>query len=389
MLKIMTILSLLISFQPKLRANQLYQIEDLQQLAKKAQWLELLNHAHDIRPSLRDENWQRIITQAAMELAKESRILGPFNAERFNYLISLNKFDEVATDEFFRIYLSDYAEKYLPQCLLEPESCLKSMRSYWDNGGQNPELGVKLAHGFYNQFVNAPNLNHSIEQIVDYWRFLLPSLSAINAKKTCSDVNSLNILKLIMRQATSNSSFPVKIETIKSNLNRDCLNIIKDRFMVYLNATQFDLAFGHYQLLKSFDLTSIEDDYFMLTRYFLNRPKKSDTFNMAWSALIKLSTSSEQRLRVLDRLKNLDPLPDEFLKQDNKLILFKHLNQYFPEYIDLYAQSCLNYLEGKKEFTRGNPTINCSRLMEEKNLANLLVPTKIERYNKIKARLTL
>ena len=55
-----------------------------------------------------------------------------------------------------------------------------------------------------------------------------------------------------------------------------------------------------------------------------------------------------------------------------------------PEYLDYYARTCLEYLEGKKVFPRGNPTLHCKELFKEAKGTPWIDPGLQARYLKFK-----
>ena len=62
----------------------------------------------------------------------------------------------------------------------------------------------------------------------------------------------------------------------------------------------------------------------------------------------------------------MDPLPDEIFAlatPTKRKTLVKFMYKNLPEYFSLYAQSCLNYLKGKK-FKAGNPTFYCKEFFQ-------------------------
>ena len=133
-------------------------------------------------------------------------------------------------------------------------------------------------------------------------------------------------------------------------------------------------------------LTRQESDFFY-TIYLLRGPVVGDIFNRAWNALSSLGQNFERRKELLGRLQKQDPLEGKvFASKDQKLqrVIRRHFSQNFPEYIEYYGKTCLAYLEGKKVFPRGNPTLECDDFFEEgKDLALMH-----SRYLKIKKRAT-
>jgi hypothetical protein len=70
-------------------------------------------------------------------------------------------------------------------------------------------------------------------------------------------------------------------------------------------------------------------------------------------------------MQIFKTLKKLDPLPGEVFSSNDKEKREAVINLFasnFPEYVDHYAKTCVNFLKGIGEFPRGNPTLYCNEL---------------------------
>ncbi len=132
------------------------------------------------------------------------------------------------------------------------------------------------------------------------------------------------------------------------------------------------------------ELTQEQRDLYLFV-YILQTPSIGDTFNQAWSNLEMLGKDYERRMRLLKAVKRLDPLPDQLFStfgHKKALVVTKHLAAHFPEYLDFYSRTCLNYIQGKDSFPRGNPTINCKDFYELSSKEKIIDNEFLKQYQK-------
>ena len=106
---------------------------------------------------------------------------------------------------------------------------------------------------------------------------------------------------------------------------------------------------------------------------------------MAWNTIKNMGENYSAREDVLNKLKSLDPLPDDVFSLSDPLrekTLFSHVSTNLPEYVTFYSKSCLDYYSGNKDFPNGNPTINCKQFLKllKENLA--LITQEVKGSNK-------
>ena len=154
---------------------------------------------------------------------------------------------------------------------------------------------------------------------------------------------------------------------------------------------------GAFRALKLNKLLNNEDTSLYKVLSFLNkdpsskmRPKELEETLLAFKVLSK-NHKLREKIRV--KLNNIDPRPDAIFKlkmnlnkigpfQKKKFAQIRIIQRSFPEYLDDYALSCLDYLEGMKSFPNGNPTPNCHDLFKINMEMNIFPKSFENRYLK-------
>lgn len=81
----------------------------------------------------------------------------------------------------------------------------------------------------------------------------------------------------------------------------------------------------------------------------------------------ELATQPAQREAIMKVLKAWHPLPGDLftdLDLTKRRTVARHLQRFFPEYLDFYARTCVEFFGGKRRFPEGNPASNCHELFE-------------------------
>ena len=173
----------------------------------------------------------------------------------------------------------------------------------------------------------------------------------------------------------------------KEHLIPSCIEHLSKVLGRELYSRDFALATMAFDLLYVSDRISLRERDFFLVRNYLQKAQKGERLNLSWNALKSLANNFERRQTVLRQLKSLDPLPDQLLgipPSPEKKTLLDHLADNFPEYLDHYSQSCLDYLQGKRPFPNGNPTIHCHQIMQEAPGKNWIGRQLLARYREVK-----
>jgi hypothetical protein len=152
---------------------------------------------------------------------------------------------------------------------------------------------------------------------------------------------------------------------IATNISKECFqNFAKSVLLEKIKTAQegHEMAF---RLLDVKKLLDTEERNQYLALYLLKGPINGPIFNQAWNALKLLKKDYPTRQKLLTELLKNDPLPGEMFSLadlSRRKVLMGHFYENFPEYMDQYARVCLDFLQGKKSFPNGNPTIGCDDL---------------------------
>ena len=95
--------------------------------------------------------------------------------------------------------------------------------------------------------------------------------------------------------------------------------------------------------------------------YLLFGPSASPLYDNALNTLLSLSLNENLRQELLQQFLQIDPLAGKVfsLNTPQSLEVLLRFTRNFPEYLDSYAQTCLDFLSGYKKFPAGNPTPHC------------------------------
>ena len=356
--KLLLLTILLSFFGQNLAMGNTYSIKDLEILAQESNYEEFLDHALDIRPLERQDQWKLMVTAMADGFAKRMLTKSEIKKNDLLKIENLFSWPHLREDSLFKTRRIEIGLKYFGVCLKGTSPCWKELKTFWENDTSDPELGQKFAE-----------LTKDLKDSeISTWTFLENSLksplSEFYCKKPFVQDEVWAKLKIFYNGIPKESEF---LKTIDMTLHPDCLISINKMAMerLYRPAKADDREFS-YQFLSAQGKNNRDLTDFFYTIYLLENPSKGELFNYSWNRLNELSKSVIRREKVLKELSRLDPLPDQILgsfDDAKKRAILNHFNLKFPEYFHHYAQQCLNYYSGKGVFPYGNPTINCSKLM--------------------------
>ncbi|TNF29529.1 MAG: hypothetical protein EP319_07030 [Deltaproteobacteria bacterium] len=376
MVGIISLITMIISAGP-LRAGY-YTIKDLEVLEQNRNAKEYLEHAHDIRPSERNDHWKKMTQHMAVVFTSKMIEGRLFNRENFQFIEKINLWPTLTEDEFFQIKREGFHSGYFTQCLKKNEDtvCKLELLTAWASSRKDPDKAVEYLGMF-------KNLDKK-EEALFLSRVLNSNISAFLCKKPV--ILDLTVKRLINQAALETDA--VKFKTWNEEfMNQDCWNQIRPVFDESLMGSSSYHREQSFKVLEARgDLIDIEKSVFLIS-YILDEPKVGRLFNLAWNELKQIGKNNNYRRRVLARMKNMDPLPGRLfhlIDENKKSILLTQLDRNFPEYLDHYSRTCLDYLEGKKEFPRGNPTPNCQKIFADKVVSPVINQGLKLRYSAIK-----
>jgi len=339
---------------------QKYNIQDLEVLEKQNNYEEFLKHARDVRPSLRKKNWREMVHNMAtgyIDFKLKKRVL---NDETFQFIENLVLWPSLRTDEFFLIKRSRYGLKYLTECIKTKTSkaqCLGPIHTFWHSGQQNAELAWNLS-----QLIKKANPN------ADLWPFTKIILKSDVSEFYCKrPFIQYQVFDKLNEKLRPESTKKFVNSTIDSLMNKSCWNKLVPSFTASLFSDDTNVNALSYNVLSAKDSIDQSSSDQFLTFYILSGPVVGNIFNKAWNTIGKLGQDYSRRQKLLRKLKLMDPLPGKIFAHPNlkkRKTITRLIGQNIPEYLDFYAKSCVNYLNGHGDFPTGNPTIECPQLFQ-------------------------
>jgi hypothetical protein len=356
-----------------------YTIKDLEVLEKNKNAKEYLEHAYDIRPSERNDHWKQMTQHMAVVFVNKSINGRLFTRENFQFIERINLWPSLTNDEFFQIKRESFHSSYFSKCLREKEKvsvCKFELLTAWASSRKDPDKAIEFLKIF-------KNLDKK-EEALFLSQVLNSRVSAFLCRKPV--IKELSTKRMINQAAIEVDSEQFKAWNQKF-MNTDCWDQIKSIFSENLMSSSSYHREQSFRVLESRgEMTEVEKSAFLVS-YILDGPKVGRLFNLAWNELKKIGNNNSYRQRVLSRMRRMDPLPGRFfhlIDPNKKRILLTQLERNFPEYLDYYTKTCLDYLEGKRDFPRGNPTPNCQKIFADKIVSPIINQGLKIRFSSIK-----
>lgn len=356
-------------------AGNLYTLSDLEILSQELNHTEFFDHALDIRPSERKDNWKAMVSKMADDLTR--RILQKETIEKkdFRKIEDLFGWPVLKADDVFRSKRQQIGLSYLKNCLRQESPCWDEVRLFWEKDKADADTSFKLAE------LTLPLDSSPIST----WSFLEIALKSSLSEFYCKKEFVLSALwGKIEVDYIRLGPLGDLTKKIDLTVHPDCLPslISEARKRLYRPQRPIDRELS-YQILKSQLKDDQETTDFFLTVYLLDNPSQGELLNFSWNKIKELGGTVERREKVLAKLKNLDPLPDGIFStfdMTKKRVLLNHFKTYFPEYLNHYTDQCINFFSGSSRYPNGNPTIHCQDFMSSDLAPTIIDQFKINKY---------
>ncbi|MDP7319315.1 MAG: hypothetical protein QF441_01845 [Bacteriovoracaceae bacterium] len=349
-----------------------YSQRDLNVLVSQKSFYEFFEHAHDIIPSQRSQEWKSQVEQMAQEYLDFLKTKSELKSKQIKLVYEISSWPHLRNNEFFIkkrdfIFLST-----LKQCFSakNKKACLKKVDQIYHDFKHNRVFSFELAILLQK--------NHIDEKII--WNYIKDLTSHPISEFYCSQDGFKNlVLNKIheLMSSTSKKDLPI---------HQDCIKSLKTDLSKQLLSSDRIVRSNAFKVLKKHNLLDNQQTTSYHTLSFLaERTQNKQQTNLSLSSLKKLSKNYQLRNKVLAQLKELDPLPGDIFKHNtNKIVEAKTriLSRYFPEFLDHYARTCLDYLSGRKTFNKGNPTPHCHQLFSHNKSVKVLPENFVQEYNK-------
>lgn len=340
---------LMLQFLLAVNANAAeYTMADLEALEGQQNVEEFFEHAKDIRPSLRQGAWSKMVVSMGEVWTKQLLASKSISSSEFSHFSTIALWPPLKEDEFFVQKRDKVALAYFKQCLqVNGSNCLKQMKETFINFERAPALGFQLA-----------KLANSIKGTsANIWTYLSPIAQSPFGEFYCDKSPLYEALAKKIAQGEDKHS------------HKDCVKSFAKRAQIEIkSATDLQAKSLAFRGLSILGLLSPQEQnkqtiYDALAGALTDR----NQWSQALKALSYYSDSQRLRKDLVADLKMQETLPDRlFSKVDSKqaLALTKLMGKKFPELLDLYANKCLSWLRGIGDYPRGNPTPNCHSYFE-------------------------
>ena len=377
---------LLFLLYPWFSQSSRYTLKDLEILESQKNYEEFFLHARDIRPVERTHHWNQMVRHMAVSWIDFEFKKDVLDADSFQAVERVAHWPLLRQDRFFQHKWGNYAFRYFEKCLELSKKkkmkgiCQKKIDRFWGHSIKSPEIGYKIVELI---------LKYNIDLVV--WKYLSTVLQDRQGIYYCDKpLVQKEVLKEFNHRFKLEKRSNILKKEIDALINPQCWNKMKIGFKKTLlqknspqNGPIEELLFTILNAKK--ELSEEETDYY-LTLFILNGPHVGETFNRAWIRLKNLGQDFSRRQKVLKQLVQIDPLPDGVVGTSDRKkreTLLNLISLHFPEYFRYYANTCLNYVQGKGKFPYGNPTVRCRDFFRYSKGKNIISDQIYKRYGAV------
>ncbi len=357
----------------------MYGLADLEVLVGEENTSEFFAHAHDIRPSERQDAWKTMVTKMGDIYSR--KILEKTEIEKRDFLATEKLFDMAAlkTDDVFRMRRTQIGLRYLRNCLKGDNPCWNDLKAFWEKDKTDADTAYKIAE-LTSGLADSPLSTWTLLDVA-----LKSPLSEFFCKKEFVMSALWGKIEIDYVKLGPDGDLMTKID---QTIHPDCMPVLigEARKRLYQPPKVLDRELS-YQILKSQSKADQDVTDFFLTVYLLDNPSQGELFNYSWNRVRELGGTVVRREKVLKTLKNLDPLPDAILgslDQTKKRVVLNHFKTYFPEYMDFYSDQCVKFYGGKGSFPSGNPTVHCQEFMNSELAPQVIDQFKSQQYQTVR-----
>lgn len=343
-----------------------YTMEDLKILVKNKNYLEFFNHAQDITPSLRDKNWKSYVNEMGLSYLENLNKKTILTEQHLKMVYKISTWPSLNNDEFFISKRDNIFLKEIEHCSLKSNNCDKKVQQIVNDFQHAPDFPFKIIQVLYKK----NRLNPNIDLILN--SFIQEDISEFYCAK--EPLSELLINKLIASP-----------ELLKNNsIHSDCLKSLLPKIKIELMTLDARKRKAIQKILKQAKALTNKDNIKLDLLDILQDVYSQLDIDSILKNLKELKDSPAIREEFLGILKESHEFPDRLFetKDKKKIALIRIINRNFPELIDTYVHTCLNYLEGTKKYPKGNPTVKCHQFMETNKQIQILPQSLVNRYKK-------
>ncbi len=332
-----------------------YTLADLQQLEAERSYEEFFRHAHDVAPSGRTSEWSTMVETMGEAWLRHLKAKNRLTREEYRQIETLLGWPVLGRHEFFRQLRGELGLRWFEQCFAAdatPSSaCWTELSDFWDAGRRDIDLAARL------HVTVAPYLAQTEAPLGPLFvldPLLRSSLAGLQCKKP-------DIAPVVWMQLAGLPKAGLKAALPKI-AHPDCwvalAPLAREKLRAGAPYAELETAAG---LLGAIGQISELESGAYAVAYLLELPRQGDEFNLAWNKLGQLRKAANERGHVLEVLRGWHQLPGPLWSQQGtpRRALARHFTTSFPEYLDLYARTCVDFFGAKRRFPQGNPARHC------------------------------
>lgn len=361
-----------------------YTIEDLEILASTGPYPEFFAHIYDIRPAERDKKWMELAQATSEKYVLHLYANKMIDLENWRKIRELSGQVYNKNNDGLKLARNKYGTALMEFCFKTKsfKECYPlGMEVFGDQS--DPQLAHDLGRIIHHHFEQ--NASETDRMISSVWPFYRIMAAHPLSEFYCDKSYFQDIVLGVLNQNIAELSDDKIADQVFQTMHQDCWKQLA-------NTLKKDLAHNftnsqNYKLLMATKSIAPKDLLTFKIIYLLQQTQQGPLLEQSFQALLSLKDDYERRRSVLNQLKQIDPLPGKvFAKSDDKtaLVIIKNLSQFFPEYVDHYASTCLNYLSGEQQFPNGNPTLECNELFDVAQKIQVVPEMVVKRFKQIR-----
>lgn len=370
MMKNLALIFLIYYSTHSIASKQLYGVEDLSILANQNSFIEFFDHAHDIIPSQRDPKWNEMVESMGLLYLDSLRKKPALEDADLKVVKSISKWPIFIKNEFFIKKRDFYFIKLIKHCFqAKQKHCSQLTENIYNQYKHDIEFSFDLATTLSS---------FGIEQ-EELWKYTIQLVQHELSEFYC---HKEPLKSIVLNKLFTLDSKGAGFE--KDLVHKDCIKSLLSDIQKVLSSTNNQSRLMAFKLLKNYGYLKSDDvlNYNVLN-FLASEELSHKDVDEALKGLKVMERNYNRRKIFIDSLQNQNYLPDKiFSNNKNFGPKTRLLNRYFPEYIDLYAKTCLDYLNSDQSFAKGNPTPKCHEFFKQIKPLNILPDSFHSRYEK-------
>lgn len=370
------------------KANaQSYSMADLEVLQERKNYIEFFLHAKDIRPSNRGKPWKAMVQQMSEGYMRDM-LERPFISKKdLDEVNKLSSWTTINENIGFLVLRNKFGVKYFKTCFeneLNKQDCYKLALEFIKKTPDQSQMSTDIGHIIY---LNKLKLETKDVIGMNLWPFFEQMAKTSISEFYCDKAYFRDeVVNQIYANVEELNKKKLK-EKIETTAHKDCWKVLKGYFKQILYSSIHHQRINSYFILSAMsEIESYDNTRFLIT-HLLNYPSPGEIFDKAWKELANIGNDYQIREKLIADFKSMDSLPGKLFKfssDKRSLVILKSFLINFPEYIDLYSQTCLKYFEGTENFPNGKPTLECEDWFKTAKTFKLLPDLTIKRFDAAK-----